>query len=378
VTTLSDSGRPVLRTLQALAPGRFPYWKFLAALLLGLFGGWAFARLALPLPWMLGAMTACTLAAILHAPIAAPGIARPPMTMILGVMLGTGFTPDVLGRIPGWLPTLLGLFVFVAACGLACVAYFRRVGGFDLTTAYFAGMPGGLVEMVTVGEEKGADARTVALVHSARILLIVFTLPFLIQLVEGVSLGPRSASGVSIADAPWTSEAWLIGAALAGALIGHVLRLPAKYLVGPMLVSAGIHVSGVSEFVAPREIVNGAQVVLGTVVGCRFVGTPTREILRILALSLGSTFILLSLTGLFGFALGQVSPYGMLPVVLAYSPGGLAEMSLVALAIHADVAFVATHHIARVLIVMLGAAPVFALVERRRRKARAACRKPHE
>jgi membrane AbrB-like protein len=143
-------------------------------------------------------------------------------------------------------------------------------------------------------------------------------------------------------------------------------------------VSAGIHVSGVSEFVAPREIVNGAQVVLGTVVGCRFVGTPTREILRILALSLGSTFILLSLTGLFGFALGQVSPYGMLPVVLAYSPGGLAEMSLVALAIHADVAFVATHHIARVLIVMLGAAPVFALVERRRRKARAACRKPHE
>src|SRR5688572_6398910 len=103
VTTFPDSGRPVLRALSAFAPGRFPYLKFFAALLLGLLGGWIFARLSLPLPWMLGAMTACTLAAILHARIAAPAVVRPPMTMILGVMLGTGFTPDVLGQIPGWL-----------------------------------------------------------------------------------------------------------------------------------------------------------------------------------------------------------------------------------------------------------------------------------
>ena len=41
--------------------------------------------------------------------------------------------------------------------------------------------------------------------------------------------------------------------------------------------------------------------------------------------------------------------------------GGLAEMSLVALSLGVEVAFVAAHHIVRVFIVMLEAAPVFAI-----------------
>ena len=54
---------------------------------------------------------------------------------------------------------------FILVSGAACVAYFRRVTGFDLLTAYFAGMPGSLVDMVIVGEDKGGDAE--ALSHQA-------------------------------------------------------------------------------------------------------------------------------------------------------------------------------------------------------------------
>src|SRR5690606_36600460 len=104
---------------------------------------------------------------------AAPKIVRPPMTVIIGVMLGAGFTPAIIENIGSWIPTVLGLAGFVAVSGAACVLYFRRVGGFDLPTAYFAGMPGGLVEMIIVGEDKGGNARTIALVHSARVLLVV-------------------------------------------------------------------------------------------------------------------------------------------------------------------------------------------------------------
>ncbi len=48
--------------------------------------------------------------------------------------------------------------------------------------------------------------------------------------------------------------------------------------------------------------------------------------------------------------------------MLAYSPGGLAEMSLVALALQIEVAFVAAHHIIRILFVMMSAGPIFALI----------------
>ena len=346
----------------ALSPARFPYRRFLAAIPLGIFGGWCFARLGLPLPWMLGPMTICTAAALLRAPIAAPAVVRPPMTMVIGVLLGAGFTPAIVAQLSSWVPTLIGLTAFVVVCGVACVAYFRTVAGFDLTTAYFAGMPGGLIEMVIAAEERGGDARTVALIHSARILLIVFAMPFVVQTIQGVTLGARPGFGVSVLETPLTSELWLIATAILGAVLGHALRLPAKYLLGPMIMSAGVHVTGWSDFKPPQEIVNAAQVVLGTTIGCRFLGTPPRDILRILALSLGSTAILVAITIVFGYGVARVSSYGAVPLILAYSPGGLAEMSLVALALRVEVAFVAAHHIIRVFMVMLGAGLIFSLV----------------
>lgn len=339
-----------------LAPERFPWPSFLRALALGCFGGWLFARLGLPLPWMLGSMTLITLGALLRWPLAAPGAIRPPMTAIIGVLLGVAFHPGLIAQLPGWIATLLGLAAFSAAAGAACVFYLRRVAGYDAQTAYFAGMPGGLVEMIEMASEKGADARIVALTHSARILLIVMSLPFIVQLVEGVDLGARASRGVSVLDAPFSAFALLAGCALAGVWLGGRLALPARHLLGPLLVSAAVHATGLSGFAPPIEIVQGAQVVLGAVLGCRFIGAEPRMILRVLAVAAGMTAILLTVTVAFAAAMGRLTGIGLVTLVLAYSPGGLAEMSLVALAVHADVAFVAAHHVARVLIVMLGAA----------------------
>lgn len=348
--------------LRSLAPSRFPYRRFALALLLGGLGGWLFVQARLPLPWMLGSMVVCTAAALLRLPVAAPSVIRPPMTMVIGVMLGAGFKPDIVAQLPNWLPTLAGLVLFMIACAIACVGYFRRFGGFDPVTAFFAGMPGGLIEMVTVGEEKGGDARIIALIHSARILLVVMTLPFIVQWIGGVPLGGARASGPSIATTPLFAELTLLACGLAGIVLAHWLRMPAKFLLGPMVVSAAVHMLGWSDSVPPFEIVNAAQLILGVTIGCRFVGTTPRLILRILALSLGSTVILLALTLGFAYLVARVSVHGPVPLILAYSPGGLAEMSLIALALHMEVAFVAAHHIIRVFLVMISAGPLFGLL----------------
>jgi len=100
---------------------------------------------------------------------------------------------------------------------------------------------------------------------------------------------------------------------------------------------------------------------MGTIIGCRFIGTARSEVFRTIGLSVGSTAILLAITALFAALVVAVADLPLNSAILAYSPGGLAEMSLVALALGVDVAFVATHHVIRIVYVVIAAPLVYRL-----------------
>jgi uncharacterized membrane protein AbrB (regulator of aidB expression) len=61
----------------------------------------------------------------------------------------------------------------------------------------------------------------------------------------------------------------------------------------------------------------------------------------------------LALTVAFAGGLSLITPLPPRELILAYAPGGVVEMSLVSLALGVDVAFVSTHHIARILLIVL-------------------------
>jgi uncharacterized membrane protein AbrB (regulator of aidB expression) len=52
--------------------------------------------------------------------------------------------------------------------------------------------------------------------------------------------------------------------------------------------------------------------------------------------------------------------------LLAFSPGGLAEMSLIALSMNVDAAYVSSHHIVRIFMIVLAAPLLFRLLRRGR------------
>lgn len=349
------------------AARRFPWQGFLATLALGAAGGAVFEGIGVPLPWMLGSMVLVTIGALLRLPLTAPSTIRPPMTAIIGVMLGGGFSPELLGQLATWTLPLVGLIAYTIAAAALCVWYLVHVAGYDRDTAFFAGMPGGLVEMIELATERGADIRIVALTHGARILLIVLTVPLLVQFMDSgaaVPVAPIARAGMAE-----TSVATLLGlgiAALVGVWVGERLHLPARHLLGPMLVSGAVHMTGLVRLAPPSELVQAAQLVIGTVLGARFVGTAPALIGRILAVSTGMTVILVLTTLASAMLVSRIGGQDFVTLVLSYTPGGLPEMSLLAMALGADVAFVATHHLVRVLAVMTGAGPVFALFPQRR------------
>ncbi len=65
--------------------------------------------------------------------------------------------------------------------------------------------------------------------------------------------------------------------------------------------------------------------------------------------------------------LTQITGLPAVALMLAFSPGGLAEMSLIAIAIGADAAFVATHHVVRIFLIVVIAPLAFKLMRRRGR-----------
>jgi membrane AbrB-like protein len=332
--------------------------RFIAALAVGAIGGTLFWSVGAPLPWVLGSMAACAAASIAGLPVEASSATRRPMAAVIGVVLGSSFRPDLFAHAREWIVPLALLPFFLASAALVCVTYFRRIAKFDPATAYFAGMPGGIAEMVVMGSERSADERTIGLIHAARIFLVVFTLPFLIRLVAEPGQ-VRAATAVSGDMASWTLLGWAVGCVVTGLVLGRLLRLPAWHLVGPLAISAIVHVTGIADFRIPGWALAAAQVGLGATIGCRFAGLTLRSLLRTVLLAAGSTILLLMLTFIWAIGIGAATGIDPVLLVLAYSPGGLAEMSMVALSLALEPAFVIVHHLTRVILVLIGAPLAF-------------------
>ena len=112
---------------------------------------------------------------------------------VIGVMIGAQLTPDIATLLPRMLVSIPALALFVVVAHGFNYALFRRLGGYDRPTAYYAGSPGGLLEAITFGEEAGADVRLLTLMQFLRIIVVVTLVPIGMSIWEGHPVG--SAAG---------------------------------------------------------------------------------------------------------------------------------------------------------------------------------------
>jgi membrane AbrB-like protein len=341
---------------------REPRWLtillILLTLALGTGGGYAFNLLHLPVAWMIGAMCTVMVATLAGLPMRSSQIIRQPMAAVLGVLVGSAFTPAIVDRIPGWWPTLTALVAYVLITSGILFFYFRRLLGLDRVTAFCSATPGGLNQMTILSMELGGDERVVALSQGARILLVVLIIPFSFVALGLYDPATRPPLGATLIGYPPGELAILAACGVVGYGGAWLARIPAASVTGPMVVSATVHLFGWSGTGPPGELIAAAQVVIGAAVGARFAGVPLRRILKIVTNAVGATLIMIVITVVFAVGLYEVVDVPLSALILAFSPGGLAEMSLIALALGMEVAFVATHHFIRIsLIMMIG--PVF-------------------
>lgn len=329
-------------------------------LALGAFGAYFAAFTALPLPYLLGSLLITALVSIawptaLPTGYEFPQSARLVFIALIGMVIGTQITPDLFNNPSRLLLSMGAIAVFVALAHSANFYILHRLGGYDRTTAFFCGAPGGLIEAITMGEAAGADIRALVIQHFLRIILVISLVPLGLSIALGHPVG--SASGQSfapVADTVTTINYAFIAAVLVlGIAIGRTIRLPAWQLTGPMIGAGALALAGYP-LVIPLWLLNIAQLVVGTSLGMRFAGLNHRLLLRGLWLSALSVVVML----LIGAALAAMiypfmgQPYDVL--LITFAPGGINEMALVALSIGANPAFVTVHHIFRIFVTVIG------------------------
>ena len=336
-----------------------PYGAYALAMLVGAAGSLVFVQFGLPLPWFLGALTACLVASVANLPVARPHPLSIPMRAVLGVAVGSAYTPALLDRLPSMLGSLALLVPFMALIIAIGMAFYERVAGFDRPTAFYAAVPGGLTDMTTMAEDSGANVRAIILVQASRILVIVFALPLWLQWHDGLSVGQAFATRVRLGDI-WPFDALvMIAMGWGGWWIARRLGLAGAPIVGPMLASGIAHALGYTVAKVPLEILIMAQVSVGAMLGCQFRGLTMKEFTGTMTWGIFNALVLLVVTGGVAWAVSQLTGFDPVSVLLAFAPGGQTELNLLAYVLGLDVAYVALHHLMRLAIVILGAQIVF-------------------
>ena len=333
---------------------QFP--RLTLGLLIGCAGAAAFVALRLPLPWFLGALTATLLAAVLDLPFAAPKSLGVALRAVLGVAIGAAFTPEILSRGAPMLISLLGLLPWLALLIGGGYWFFTRRVLLDPMTAFFAAVPGGLSDMVLLAEEMGANTRAVTLIQLSRNILVVFALPLYIQWHEQISVARQAFAAKShILDLSPTGFVELLVLGFAGAAVAIRLGIAGGAIVGPMVLSGIVHVMGLTTASVPFEIMTPVQILLGILLGAQFRGLTWLEFRTTLTAGLVFTVLLLIGAPLVSAAVAHFSGFPSTLTLMGYAPGGQAEINILAFALGVDVAFVAIHHLVRLVIVMLAA-----------------------
>ncbi len=333
-----------------MVPPLLPLLLCLPAALVGLVA----ERLHLPLPYLLGGLLFSGTVSILANGLFGVHLLFPQKVRfffiaVVGVLIGGRFSPDAFSSMLSVWTAILVMPFFVLLLQLGGYALFRVFGKLEPRTALFASMPGGLIEAVSLGERYGCNLALLSALHISRIVFSVVAVPLLFFFWGGLVVG--SASGQTFADTGTRLMDLLLLAAIviAGRLLGRRIGLPAAHLLGPLILSALFHGTGILQLAPPAWTMSLAQLVVGVALGCLFSEIPLRLLARSMLLSI--VYVVSALTLAYAIAT-LVAFYGYPPtevLFLGFAPGGITEMSLVALSLNLSPVIVASCHLARLI-----------------------------
>ncbi|SMQ86858.1 hypothetical protein SAMN05444673_6925 [Bacillus sp. OV166] len=350
-------------------------------ILLSALGGIALSYSGIPMAWMLGSLFLASVLSSLRLkelkfqsvknglnPIW-PQIGQ----LILGIQLGQNFNLSIMDTMEDYFLIIIIMLIASIAMAILSGIMLWRFSSVNMMTSLFGTTPGGISAMPTIADEVGANAFIVSIIQTIRVLLVVSFIP----LLSGVINSPSVMIAIKSTQDPLSSNALiytgiLIIGACVGAKVGKRIKMPAPWLVGSMLGSGIVHLicplfigDLVGSSYWPQEIIICAQVLIGTNIGSRVNFAMFKGLGQTIIVSLITSLCLIVSMLLFSFLISEMTHISLVTCMLAFAPGGVAEMATTAIALHANTTFVVTVQSFRLISIITILPPIFRFLNNR-------------
>lgn len=148
----------------------------------------------------------------------------------------------------------------------------------------------------------------------------------------------------------------------------EILKFPAPWLLGSMLGVAIVHVGGAAvtghDMTAwwPSQANHVSQVFLGATIGSKMYKSMFAGVTRIIIVGFVSSVGLIAAMFLSAVIVSELTGISLITSVLAFAPGGIAEMATTSVTLHADSTFVVAVQVIRVILVIALLPPFYRLL----------------
>jgi len=345
-------------------------------------GGFIGNKIKLPAGGMLGAMAAVIAFNLtVQPPIVVPDGIRIVLQLSFGPLLGARIgKEDLLGLRKLAFPAVVMVFcMLLMNIFIGTMIYLMST--LDIATTLFASAPGGMMDMAIISADFGANSAYVALLQLSRLLFIfICMIPFYKKLMEKLAKKaakaepePKTAQETLLPEGRppdpqgFARQAERFGITfLCGSVLGLLfwqIGVPAGAIIGAMLGSALYNIWSAKAFFPPGLRLP-LQIIAGTFIGMRMDRESLFAMNEIIIPVIILFFGVILMTVITSFLMHKIAKLDLFTSVLASTPGGLSEMSLLADDLGANAPKVAVLHMARLISVIVFFPTTLALVLR--------------
>jgi hypothetical protein len=295
-------------------------------------------------------MIVTSIAALSGLKIIMPKIVLSFILIILGLHIGNYIDQNLFNQMINWIWTSLIMLIYIIICILVVSKYLQRFSGYGKKASIFSAAPGALGPLMILAESEKTDLSQVATSHLIRLIIIITFIPFII--VNNTDTDALIIDNFDYMSQNHLNLILLIIASLFFIYIFNKIKVPAALLSGTLFASGLLQITDIASYRLPDETVNFCLLILGSSVGCKFAEKTVNEIANNSLHSIVATTILVVLGLLAAYVATFFVDTNILTLILSFSPGGIYEVAVIAIAFDLDPDFVAFHHIIRLLFIL--------------------------